>query len=81
MGKTSKRQLGAPAGTREQAREWFRDAKFGMFIHWGVYALLGKGEWIRNVDQIPPAEYAELPPKFEAKKFDAKLDPNRDRGE
>ena len=28
------------------AREWFRDAKFGMFIHWGVYCLLGQGEWV-----------------------------------
>ena len=29
---------------REETRSWFREAKFGMFIHWGVYALLGKGE-------------------------------------
>ncbi|OGV69319.1 MAG: hypothetical protein A3K19_18695 [Lentisphaerae bacterium RIFOXYB12_FULL_65_16] len=54
---------------REQTRQWFRNAKFGMFIHWGVYALLGKGEWIRTVDKIPESEYAKLPPKFNPKKF------------
>ena len=55
---------------REQTRQWFREAKFGMFIHWGVYALLGKGEWIRNVGKIPQEEYAKLPPKFNPTKFD-----------
>lgn len=54
---------------REETRQWFREAKFGMFIHWGVYALLGKGEWIRTVDQIPEEEYAKLPPRFNPKKF------------
>lgn len=44
--------------------EWFRNSKFGMFIHWGVYALLGKGEWIQNVDKIPPEEYQKLYPQF-----------------
>ena len=56
--------------TREATREWFHNAKFGMFIHWGVYALLGKGEWIRTVDQIPPDEYAKLPPKFNPTRFE-----------
>ena len=54
---------------REQTKKWFREAKFGMFIHWGVYALLGKGEWIRNVGRIPQEEYAELPPKFNPDKY------------
>ncbi|MEN6645488.1 MAG: alpha-L-fucosidase [Armatimonadia bacterium] len=56
--------------TREDVIEWFKDVKFGMFIHWGVYALLGKGEWIRNVGQIPEEEYVKLPPKFNPTKFD-----------
>ena len=30
---------------RLAAREWFRDAKLGMFVHWGVYSQLGQGEW------------------------------------
>lgn len=55
--------------TREATIEWFKNVKFGMFIHWGVYALLGKGEWIRTVDQIPLDEYDKLPPKFNPVKF------------
>ena len=30
----------------EKDMQWFRDAKFGMFIHWGLYSLLEKGEWV-----------------------------------
>ena len=30
----------------EKDMQWFRDAKFGMFIHWGLYSLLGKGGWV-----------------------------------
>ncbi|MBI3919870.1 MAG: alpha-L-fucosidase, partial [Armatimonadetes bacterium] len=54
---------------RQQTAQWFSEAKFGMFIHWGVYALLEKGEWIRTVDQIPQDEYAKLPPNFNPVKF------------
>lgn len=54
---------------REETRRWFREAKFGLFIHWGVYALLGKGEWIRTVDKIPQDEYAKLPPAFNPTEF------------
>ena len=53
------------------ARRWFEDAKFGMFIHWGVYSLLGKGEWVMNNDKLPISEYAKLPPHFNPVKFDA----------
>lgn len=56
--------------TRQDTIEWFRDAKFGLFIHWGVYSLLGKGEWIQTVDQIPVAEYEKLYPRFNPKKFE-----------
>jgi alpha-L-fucosidase len=54
-----------------RARRWFEDAKFGMFVHWGVYSLLGKGEWVMNNDKIPIAEYEKLPPRFNPAKFDA----------
>ncbi|MDG3003653.1 alpha-L-fucosidase [Paludisphaera mucosa] len=53
------------------ARRWFEDAKFGLFVHWGVYSLLGKGEWVMNNDKIPIAEYRKLPPQFNPVKFDA----------
>jgi alpha-L-fucosidase len=54
-----------------RARRWFEDAKFGMFVHWGVYSLLGKGEWVMNNDKIPISEYEKLPPRFNPAKFDA----------
>lgn len=50
---------------------WFKDAKFGMFIHYGLYSILGKGEWIQLYDTIPLHKYAALKDKFTAKNFDA----------
>lgn len=49
---------------RLKAREWFQNAKFGMFIHWGVYSVLGDGEWMMNNKKIPISEYEKLAPKF-----------------
>ena len=64
-----------PPATRTErdaaARQWFQDAKFGLFIHWGVYSLLGKGEWVMDHDKLPIREYAKLPPRFNPTKFDA----------
>src|SRR6266436_1083248 len=40
-----------PTPENLKARAWFQDAKFGMFIHWGVYSVLGDGEWIRKTRQ------------------------------
>ncbi len=37
-----------PSEANLKAREWFEDASFGMFIHWGVYSVLGDGEWVMN---------------------------------
>ena len=37
-----------PSAENLEAREWFRDARFGIFIHWGVYSVLGRGEWVMN---------------------------------
>ena len=39
---------------------WLLDAKFGMFIHWGLYAGPGQGEWYQHSAKIPPQEYAKL---------------------
>ncbi len=43
---------------------WWREARFGMFIHWGIYAQLGLGEWAMNDLKIPPARYQKLAPRF-----------------
>jgi alpha-L-fucosidase len=52
-----------------QARQWFQDNKFGLFIHWGVYSVLGKGEWVMNNDKISVADYEKLPPQFNPTDF------------
>ncbi len=44
----------SPAPDRLQ---WFREAKFGLFIHWGVYSMIGREEWARQILQIPLKEY------------------------
>lgn len=59
-----------PTKANIEAREWFQDAKFGLFVHWGVYCLLAKGEWVMYRDEIPIAEYEKLLPKFNPVKFD-----------
>ena len=53
------------------AREWFQDAKFGLFIHWGVYSVLGDGEWILNNRKIPIKDYEKLPDAFNPTQFNA----------
>jgi alpha-L-fucosidase len=66
-----------PAATDRMA--WWRDARFGMFIHWGLYSVLAGewgeknryGEWIMNSAQIPLADYEQLLPRFNPTSFDA----------
>jgi alpha-L-fucosidase len=57
---------------RVAAREWFRDARFGMFIHWGVYSQLGAGEWVMEQRGIPIPTYEWLASAFNPVKFDAR---------
>jgi alpha-L-fucosidase len=52
------------------ARRWFQDARFGLFIHWGVYSVLGDGEWVMNNRKIRVAEYEKLPAFFNPIDFD-----------
>lgn len=51
--------------------DWFEAAKFGMFIHYGLYSLLGRGEWVQIKEKIPVLEYQKLKDRFTAEKFDA----------
>ena len=61
-----------PAPENLQARREFQDMKFGMFIHWGVYSVLGNGEWIFHERHLKLDEYNRLPAFFDPEKFDAK---------
>ena len=53
------------------ALTWFRDAKYGLFLHYGLYSALGRGEWVQYQEQIPVQEYEKLKDQFTAKGFDA----------
>jgi alpha-L-fucosidase len=57
---------------RLAARDWFRDAKLGMFVHWGVYSLLGQGEWVMQNRNIAVPDYEWLASTFNPVKFDAR---------
>lgn len=61
-----------PTAENLAAREWFQKARFGLFIHWGVYSVLGDGEWVMNNQQIPIATYEKLPSFFNPIEFDPK---------
>ena len=61
-----------PTPENLKTREWFQDAKFGLFIHWGVYSVLGDGEWVMNQQQIPVKTYEKIPSFFNPVDFDPK---------
>ena len=60
-----------PSDENLKARAWFKDARFGLFIHWGVYSVLGDGEWVMNNQNISIEEYEKLPSFFNPVYFDA----------
>ncbi len=66
-----------PAPSNLAARDWFQDAKFGIFLHWGLYSELGGvgsqslSEWIMNEARIPAAKYERLALFFNPQSFDA----------
>lgn len=56
---------------RAAALDWFKNAQFGLFMHYGLYSLLGRHEWVQFREKMPVAEYAKLQNRFTADKFDA----------
>lgn len=50
---------------------WFPEARFGMFVHFGLYALLGRGEWVMYHENIPRTEYEKLRERFNPDRFNA----------
>ncbi len=55
----------------EQRIQWWRESRYGMFIHWGLYALLERGEWAMYMERIPKAEYAALADRFDPRRYKA----------
>ncbi len=60
-----------PAKENLEARKWFEEARFGMFVHFGPYAVLGNGEWIMNNRNIKVDDYQRLIKFFNPEDFDA----------
>jgi len=60
-----------PSPENLAARKRFQDDKFGLFIHWGIYSVLGDGEWVMQNHRIPAARYEYVATQFDPVKFDA----------
>lgn len=56
----------------DKRMEWYKDARFGMFIHWGLYSIPARGEWIRSIEEMPKEEYKKYFDEFTAKDYDPK---------
>jgi alpha-L-fucosidase len=56
---------------REASLAWFKEAGFGLFMHYGLYSILGRHEWVMFREKIPVPEYEKLTGRFDPKKFDA----------
>ncbi len=70
----SQTNITAPQDSADRARrmKWWHEAKFGMFIHWGLYSVLGRHEWVMENEGIPVAEYEQLTKQFLPKPTPAK---------
>ena len=56
----------------EKRMAWYTDARFGMFIHWGLYAIPARGEWVRSVERIPKEAYMTYFEEFNPVDYDPK---------
>ncbi|MBI5091157.1 MAG: alpha-L-fucosidase [Candidatus Hydrogenedentes bacterium] len=59
----------AESSAQDGRLAWWNQARFGMFIHWGVYAIPGRGEWIKYQEHIPAEEYAKLAEEFQPRHY------------
>lgn len=50
--------------TRNERLKWWHEAKFGMFIHWGLYSVIGQHEWVMEVEGVPIPQYELLAKHF-----------------
>jgi len=60
-------QPAAADADRERRMQWWHQARFGMFIHWGLYSTLGRHEWAMEEEGIPVAEYEKQAWAFKPK--------------
>jgi alpha-L-fucosidase len=55
---------------RQKRTEWFREARFGMFIHWGLYAIPARGEWVKTKEKLSEKKYREYFDNFNPVDYD-----------
>jgi len=55
------------AESRDRRMKWWREARFGMFIHYGLYSQVGRNEWVMSVENYPISEYEKLADTFQPK--------------
>ncbi len=55
---------------RNRRLKWFQDARFGMFIHWGLYSIPGRGEWVRSYEEIGEEEYRQYFDEWDPVRYD-----------
>ncbi|MEO8853572.1 MAG: alpha-L-fucosidase, partial [Ginsengibacter sp.] len=67
----SQAQTYTPTVANLEARQQFQDAKFGLFIHWGVFSILGDAEWVMNNQNIKVKDYTRLMNFFNPTEFNA----------
>lgn len=60
-----------PSEANLRSREQFKEDRFGIFIHWGIYSMYAHGEWFLNNGNFPPSEYAKAASGFYPSRFDA----------
>ena len=56
----------------EKRMAWFTEARFGMFIHWGLYSIPARGEWLRSTEEMPEEQYMQYFDEFDPKDYDPK---------
>lgn len=72
LGFLSAQEAYLPSKANLENRKWFEESRFGVFVHWGVYSILGDGEWVMNNQNFGLQEYGLLPGFFNPIDFDAK---------
>src|ERR1700687_1891367 len=65
----SQAQKSSDAEDADRARrmQWWHEARFGMFVHWGLYSVLGRHEWVMENEGIPVTDYEQLAKRFQPK--------------
>ncbi|MDO4284710.1 MAG: alpha-L-fucosidase [Eubacteriales bacterium] len=54
----------------DERMKWYLDARFGMFIHWGLYSIPARGEWVRSTEEMPEEDYVKFFHEFDARYYD-----------